>query len=110
MNYNNNEYIKTPAEFLNDWDISFIDKRKELQALCVFGGCDSDKADPKLGHLYFSSSTGQYHCKKCGASGNLATLAKHLGIEVASLYKKTGKLKKRSKKKKQEPKKEKQNV
>ena len=110
MNYSNNEYIKTPAEFLSDWGIVYLDKKKELQALCIFGSCDSDKSDPKEGHLYLSSSTGQYHCKKCGAKGNLVTLAKHLDIDVATLYKKVGKLKSKSKKTKKEPKEEKPKV
>ena len=106
MNYNNNEYIKTPAEFLNDWGISYVDKKKELQVLCIFGACDNAKSNPKEGHLYFSSTDGRYHCKKCGAKGNLVTLAKHLGIDIATLYKKVGKLKSKSKKSKKEPKEE----
>jgi len=100
MNYSNNEYIKSPAKFLTDWGIDFADKNKQLQTICLFSGCDDGKTDPKLGHLYFLASTGQYHCKKCNAQGNLVTLAEHLGLDVSTLYLKKGKLKKRKKKEK----------
>ena len=98
MNYTNNEYIKAPAEFLTDWGINYFDTKNELRTLCVFSDCDSDKSDYKLGHLYISSTTGQYSCKKCNATGNLVTLAKHLGIDVATLYQKQGRIKARTKK------------
>jgi hypothetical protein len=98
MDYSSNEYIKSPSEFLTDWDISYVDKGKQLQTFCLFSDCDSGKSDRKLGHLYISASTGQYNCKKCNASGNLVTLAKHLGKDVVSLYQKQGKIKPRIKK------------
>jgi|GEM_PF-3148078 len=98
MNYTNNEYIKEPAEILSDWGINYYEAKKELRTLCLFNNCDSDKSDYKLGHLYISSTTGQYNCKKCGATGNLMTLAKHLGKEPSSLFQTTGRLKDRKKK------------
>ena len=98
MNYTNNEYIKSPSEFLTDWGIIFFETKKELRTLCLFNHCDSDKSDYKLGHLYISSTTGQYNCKKCNATGNLVTLAKHLGKEPSSLFQTTGRLKDRKKK------------
>jgi len=103
MNYTNNEYIKSPSEFLTDWGINYFDTKKELRTLCLFGDCDSDKSDYKLGHLYISSTTGQYNCKKCNATGNLVTLAKHLGKEPSSLFQTTGRLKDRKKKTETKP-------
>lgn len=103
MHYTNNEYIKSPSEFLTDWGISFYDTRKELRTLCLFNDCDSDKSDCKLGHLYISADTGLYNCKKCGATGNLVTMAKHLGKEPSSLFQTTGKLKERKKKPESNP-------
>lgn len=103
MNYTNNDYIKTPSEFLKDWGISFFDSKKELKTFCLFNNCDTDKTDCKLGHLYISAETGQYNCKKCNATGNLVTLSRHLSKEPSELFQTTGKLKDRKKKTETKP-------
>lgn len=65
-------------QYLNDHQIPYREANGELITTCLFANCDTDSR-PGEDHLYFSETTGQYHCKKCNASGNLQTLAKHLG-------------------------------
>jgi len=50
----------------------------ELLARCFFNDCDTDSRENEA-HLYISPKTGQYHCKKCGESGNMTKIAKHFG-------------------------------
>ena len=64
--------------YLTQKGVVFWVKGEEIISKCVFSSCDSDSRDFE-GHLYFSIKTGQYHCKKCDASGNLITLKKHFG-------------------------------
>lgn len=68
----------TIKEYLTQKGIAFKEVNGELITDCFFNGCDDDSRDNEK-HLYFSEETGQYHCKKCGISGNLATLQKHFG-------------------------------
>lgn len=68
----------TIQEYLTSKGVPFRESGKELVAKCVFSDCDNDSKGNEA-HLYFNSETGQYDCKKCGARGNLLTLAKHLG-------------------------------
>ena len=68
----------TIKEYLTEKNISFREEGDELVAKCTFSDCDKDSVGNE-GHLYFDSKTGQYDCKKCGAKGNIITLAKHLG-------------------------------
>lgn len=68
----------TIREYLEKKGIAFKESNGELIAKCLFGACDKDSRGAE-GHLYLSSETGQYHCKKCNASGNIFTLAKALG-------------------------------
>lgn len=68
----------TIKEYLTEKGISFRESGKELIAKCLFNDCDRDSKGDEA-HLYFSTETGQYDCKKCGEKGNLLTLAKHLG-------------------------------
>jgi hypothetical protein len=65
-------------EYLERKNIPFTEKRGELLTKCLFSNCDDDSGTNEA-HLYFSIKTGQYHCKKCDASGNMTTLRKHLG-------------------------------
>lgn len=64
--------------YLNQKSIDYISHGNELLVDCLFSGCDDDSS-PNEHHLYINNSTGQYHCFKCGASGNLTTLKRHLG-------------------------------
>lgn len=68
----------TIKEYLTRKNITFLEKGDEIITHCVFNDCDKDSAGTEA-HLYFSVGTGQYHCKKCDAKGNLLTLAKHFG-------------------------------
>lgn len=74
-------------EYLTEKNIPFRESGKELIAHCVFSGCDDDSRRNEA-HLYFNAETGQYDCKKCGAKGNILTLAKHLG-DTATLPRKS---------------------
>lgn len=65
-------------EYLSEKGINFRESGKELITKCLFNDCDRDSKGDEA-HLYFSTETGQYDCKKCGEKGNLFTLAKHLG-------------------------------
>jgi hypothetical protein len=71
----------TIKEYLTRKGIIFRESGKELTTQCLFGGCDDDSKGTEA-HLYFNTETGQYDCKKCGAKGNIVTLAKHLGDTV----------------------------
>lgn len=68
----------TIKEYLSEKGIIFRESGKELITKCLFNDCDRDSKGDEA-HLYFSTETGQYDCKKCGEKGNLFTLAKHLG-------------------------------
>lgn len=67
----------TIREYLERKGIPFKEANGELISQCVF--CGKDK------HLYFSAETGQYDCKVCGEKGNLVTLARHLGDNLADI-------------------------
>lgn len=68
----------TIKEYLSEKGIPFRESGKELITKCLFNDCDRDSKGDEA-HLYFSTETGQYDCKKCGEKGNLFTLVKHLG-------------------------------
>lgn len=68
----------TIKEYLSEKGIPYRESGKELIVKCLFNDCDRDSRGDD-GHLYFSTETGQYDCKKCGEKGNLITLAKHFG-------------------------------
>src|SRR3989344_4183697 len=64
-------------KYLDDKAIKFIRiTNEEIIVKCFFSNCDSDSRENEA-HLYFSRKTGQYHCKKCDAKGNILTLKKH---------------------------------
>ena len=73
---------ETITRYLSKRGITFSESREEITARCVFNKCDED-SHGREAHLYISSQTGQYQCKKCGATGNMITLAKHLGDDPA---------------------------
>lgn len=74
----------TIKEYLTRRGISFREANGECITRCLFNDCDQDSR-PNEAHLYFSSETGQYDCKKCGAQGNIITLAKHLGDTIQDI-------------------------
>ena len=73
-------------EYLTEKGISFREVGTELITKCFFNDCDRDSNNNE-GHLYFSTDTGQYDCKKCGEKGNLITLAKHFGDTIQATRK-----------------------
>lgn len=68
----------TIKQYLTQKGVEFIERNGELITKCLFGNCDADSRGNEA-HLYFNAETGVYDCKKCGAQGNIVTLAKHLG-------------------------------
>lgn len=77
MEQNTMETIQI-KEYLNRKGIPFRESNGELITRCIFNNCDADSKG-KEAHLYFNAATSQYECKKCGETGNIHTLAKHLG-------------------------------
>jgi len=71
----------TIKEYLDRKGIQYRESGKELITKCLFSSCDEDSRSGEA-HLYFNAETSQYHCKKCGATGNIITLAKHLGDDI----------------------------
>ena len=74
----------TAKEYLTQKGITFRESNGELITHCIFSGCDEDSRG-KEAHLYFSTKTGQYDCKKCGERGNLVTLSRHLGDDIQAI-------------------------
>lgn len=74
----------TITEYLSRKGIEFRESGGELVTKCLFGDCDKNSR-PNEAHLYFNVATSQYDCKKCGAQGNIITLAKHLGDEIKDI-------------------------
>jgi len=68
----------TIKDYLTQKGVEYKEHNGELITKCIFNDCDNDSR-PNEAHLYFSTETSQYHCKKCDAQGNLATLKKHFG-------------------------------
>lgn len=68
----------TIREYLNMKGFAYHESGGELIIKCIFSNCDDDSHGNE-GHLYFDAETGQYHCKKCDARGNLITLMKYFG-------------------------------
>lgn len=79
------------TEYLHKKGIPFKERYNELIVKCLFSGCDENSREDE-GHLYFSTQTNQYHCKKCNASGNIFTLAEHFGDKVKDIAKNTNTL------------------
>lgn len=75
---------KSPVEYLRDWGIDFKHSGHELTLKCIFSDCDSYKQSSR--HLYMNENTGLYKCFKCGAKGNLITMAKYLGKDLKTTF------------------------
>ncbi len=73
------------SEYLQLKGIDFKKANGQLVTKCIFADCDVDSRGNEA-HLYFSEDTSQYHCKKCEASGNIVTLAKHFGDNLHILF------------------------
>lgn len=71
----------TITQYLTQKGIPFTERNGELVTNCLFSECDKDSRSNEA-HLYFHVGTGQYNCKKCGVTGNMITLAKHLDNTV----------------------------
>ena len=71
-------------EYLTRKGIAFREANGEIISKCIFSSCDDDSRANEA-HLYFSSETGQYDCKKCGVRGNIITLARHLGDNIEDI-------------------------
>lgn len=71
-------------EYLNRKGVQFRESNGELIIRCIFNNCDVDSKGREA-HLYFSTSTSQYECKKCGETGNIHTLAKHFGDSIKDI-------------------------
>lgn len=71
---------RTAKDLLESRNVSYQERGGELILACLFNNCDEDSRANEA-HLYINAHTGQYHCKKCGESGNLSGIQKVLGIE-----------------------------
>ncbi len=68
----------TIREYLSNKGVEYFERGGQLWTNCLFNDCDADSR-PNEHHLSFEAETGQYHCKKCDARGNLMTLMQHFG-------------------------------
>lgn len=73
------------SQYLDLKGVEFKKTGGELVTRCLFADCDNDSRGNER-HLYFSEANTQYHCKKCDASGNIWTLAKHFGDDLRSIF------------------------
>lgn len=74
-----NNYNINAEEYLQNKGVRIIRKEgQEIVLHCLFSNCDSDSKGSEA-HMYIKKETGQYHCKKCDARGNMVTLRKHFG-------------------------------
>lgn len=71
----------TIKEYLIQKGVTFKEHNGELITKCLFADCDADSRSNEA-HLYFNAEKGVYDCKKCGAQGNIVTLAKYLGDTI----------------------------
>ncbi len=67
---------KSILTYLSEKGLKIQDKGAEIITHCVFNDCDKDSKGNEA-HLYFSSKTGQYQCKKCQAEWNMFSLMQH---------------------------------
>lgn len=84
------ENRNTPPEeitsLLENCGIEYKIRGEEIMFPCL-NGCDDDDHESEKFHCSINSTTGQFHCFKCDAKGNLITLKRLLGF---SPIKKTG--------------------
>ena len=70
-----------PGEVLNYIEskgFDYKERGEEIMFPCL-NGCDDDDRESEKYHCSINSTTGQYHCFKCEAKGNLLTLKRLLG-------------------------------
>ncbi|MEI8360513.1 MAG: toprim domain-containing protein [bacterium] len=85
---NNNIETISIKEYLTNQGIKFKEIGSELVARCPF--CEKDQ------HIYFNKENSQYHCKRCGETGNIFTLSKHLQGDSRDIVVKEKKLVKKT--------------
>ena len=64
--------------YLESKSIEYKERGNELMFPCL-NGCDDDDTETEKYHCSVNSKTGQWHCFKCEAKGNLPTLKKAFG-------------------------------
>lgn len=86
MSTTNNKGYKMPepgeiVDYLKSKNLDYYIKGDEIQFPCPHGDCDTAREHPnqKNFHCSINATTGQYHCVKCGQSGNLTTLKRLFG-------------------------------
>jgi len=72
-----NPHIELLKRYLDQRGTPYWERNGELVTHCLLGNCDVDSRGTEA-HMYVSTTTGQFDCKKGGESGNLITLAKLL--------------------------------
>lgn len=91
MTKTSNETFENPKpgeveECLKSKNLDYYVKGEEIQFPCPHGDCDTNREHPNMKnfHCSINTTTGQYHCVKCGQDGNLTTLKRLLGDIPAS--------------------------
>lgn len=85
MSQSQNEYQNpNPGEveeYLKTKNLDYYTNGEEIQFPCPHGDCDTNREHPNMKNFHCSINvvTGQYHCVKCGQSGNLTTLKRLFG-------------------------------
>ncbi len=74
----------TITDYLNRKGITYRESGGQLITQCPFADCDKDRK-PADWRFYLNKETSQYDCKRCGAQGNIVTLSKHLGDDLADI-------------------------
>ena len=67
--------IQIFKDYLTEKGINSWESNGELVTHCLLNNCDQDSKG-KEAHFYMSLKTGQFHCKKCGESGNIKSILK----------------------------------
>ena len=68
-------------EYIQQTGLEYKEKGDEIMFPCL-EGCDDDDRESEKYHCSINAKTGQFHCFKCQASGNLITLRQKLGDVV----------------------------
>lgn len=68
--------------FVERMGIEHKERGREIMFPCL-NGCDDDDRESEKYHCSINSDTGQFHCFKCDTKGNLITLKKLLGVDLA---------------------------
>lgn len=73
-------------EYMQQTGLEYKEKGDEIMFPCL-EGCDDDDRESEKYHCSINTTTGQFHCFRCQASGNLITLRQKLGDAVKNLSK-----------------------